>query len=387
MYAPLVAGQADAVFGSRMMTTYGGPLKGGMPLYKFVGNKILTFIANRALGMNLTEFHSGYRAYNLHALRRIDFSKMTDDFHFDTEIIIKLHHQHFKIHEVPIPTYYGNEICYVNGMKYAGNVVRAISRYHRTLRGVRLYPEFGEYHLHYPLKESRNSSHDLCRQLCGRDNEVLDVGCGEGFFARTIQENGNRVVGVDALPWPQQDDAFEQYVSADLDHGLSDAMPQLRGHCFDVVLLQDVLEHLRRPEQILEDCRSLLKEGGRVVVSVPNVANILVRLSLLFGRFEYTERGILDRTHLRFFTGRSARRLLEDNGYEVVAQKMTVMPIELALGVSAGHWSMRFCNRLLTAMTRLFPGLLGYQVLLLGKRKDVLEPVAASLTQPRRRAA
>src|SRR5580704_12522307 len=119
LYRPIVAGEADAVFGSRMMKDYGGPLKGGMPLYKYAGNRILSIFENRSLGLHLTEFHSGYRAYNLHALRNIDFTHMTDDFHFDTEIIIKLQHQHYSIKEVPIPTYYGSEICYVNGMKYA----------------------------------------------------------------------------------------------------------------------------------------------------------------------------------------------------------------------------------------------------------------------------
>src|ERR1039457_6523901 len=82
LYRPIVDGTADAVFGSRMMKTYGGPLKGGMPLYKYTGNRILTVFENGSLGMDLTEFHSGYRAYNLHALKEIDFSKMTDKFHF-----------------------------------------------------------------------------------------------------------------------------------------------------------------------------------------------------------------------------------------------------------------------------------------------------------------
>ena len=122
LYHPIVTGEADAVFGSRMMKDYGGPRKGGMPLYKYVGNRILTTFENRALGMHLTEFHSGYRAYSMDALKQIDFSKMTDDFHFDTEIIIKLQHQGFRIHEVPIPTYYGDELCYVNGLKYAVDV-------------------------------------------------------------------------------------------------------------------------------------------------------------------------------------------------------------------------------------------------------------------------
>jgi hypothetical protein len=99
-----VSEQADAVLGSRMMPTYGGPLKGRMPLYKYVGNRILTWFENRALGTRLTEFHSGYRAYRLDALRRIELSRMADGFHFDTQIIVKLHHQRFRIKEIPIPT-------------------------------------------------------------------------------------------------------------------------------------------------------------------------------------------------------------------------------------------------------------------------------------------
>src|SRR5262249_30101733 len=133
LYQPLASGHADAAFGSRMMPDFGGPLQGGMPLYKYMGNKILTRYANYCLGMNLTEFHSGYRAYSLAALRQIDFSRMTDDFHFDTQIIIKLQHQGFRIREIPIPTYYGGEICYVNGMKYAKDVFKAVRRYRRTI--------------------------------------------------------------------------------------------------------------------------------------------------------------------------------------------------------------------------------------------------------------
>jgi hypothetical protein len=72
-------------------------------------------------------------------------SRMTDDFHFDTEIIIKLNHQGFRLKEVPIPTFYGNEICYVRGLKYAFDVVRAVQRYRSTVRSDRRFPEFDEY--------------------------------------------------------------------------------------------------------------------------------------------------------------------------------------------------------------------------------------------------
>jgi hypothetical protein len=100
------------------------------------------------------------------------------------------------------------------------------------------------------------------------------------------------------------------------------------------------------------------------VVTVPNVANITVRLALLFGRFEYAPRGILDNTHLRFYTRRSARRLLQHNDYEVEKQTVTVMPVELALGESPRRWWMRAVNCLLAGFTWMFPGLFGYQVLL-----------------------
>src|SRR5579872_5027656 len=119
--APIGVG---AVFGSRMIKPRQA-LKGGMPFYKFVGNRILSTIQNRLLGTGLSEFHSGYRVYATRALRQIPFERNTNDFHFDTEIIIQLTFAKQRIIEHPIPTYYGDEICRVNGMKYASNVVRA----------------------------------------------------------------------------------------------------------------------------------------------------------------------------------------------------------------------------------------------------------------------
>ena len=119
---PLRLGQADAVFGSRMMSRFGA-LRGGMPVYKFVGNRILTWIQNRLLRASLTEFHTGYRVYSVAALRRIPFRLNSNVFHFDTEIIIQLLNAHQRILELPIPTYYGDEICRVNGIGYAKDVV------------------------------------------------------------------------------------------------------------------------------------------------------------------------------------------------------------------------------------------------------------------------
>ena len=117
MVAPIVSGRADVVFGSRMITQ-GGARKGGMPLYKFVGNKILTTLQNRLAKVSLTEWHSGYRAYSVASLRKINFLKNSDYFDFDSQIILQMIGARQRIVEIEIPTFYGDEISRVNGIKY-----------------------------------------------------------------------------------------------------------------------------------------------------------------------------------------------------------------------------------------------------------------------------
>ena len=113
----------DVVIGSRMIKKKNA-LKGGMPLYKLIGNIILTKIQNFLLNKNLAEFHSGYRIYSVKSLKSIPFHLNTNDFHFDTEILIQLFIINSKIKEISIPTFYGDEICHVNGMKYDFNIVK-----------------------------------------------------------------------------------------------------------------------------------------------------------------------------------------------------------------------------------------------------------------------
>ena len=367
MYAPLVRGEADAVFGSRMMKDFGGPLKGGMPLYKYLGNRVLTAFENRALGLHLTEFHSGYRAYNLHALAQIKLDKMTDDFHFDTEIIIKLHHQNFRILEVPIPTFYGDEICYVNGLKYAKAILRAVYRYTETARAVRRYPEYEEYFVPYAIKRSLYSSHYYAARFIGTQQRVLEIGSGDGKFGSELVRAGNHVTGVDPRPAVPLAAGYDNVIRADFEEGLKPALGSAAQR-FDRVLLLDVLEHLRNPDPLLEDCKNLLSERGKLIVSVPNAVNATVRLMVLFGRFRYRDRGILDWSHLRFLTARTAVELLQRHGYRVSGRHYTVMPLERVVPVTAGNRLLRFANRLLRAVTAVAPGLLAYEILLVAER-------------------
>ena len=368
MYGPLVRGEAEAVFGSRMMKDFGGPLKGGMPLYKYVGNRVLTLFENKALGLNLTEFHSGYRAYNLHALAKIKLDKLTNDFHFDTEIIIKLHHQNFRITEVPIPTFYGDEICYVNGMKYARAILRAVNRYIATSRSVRSYPEYEEYFVPYQIKQSLYSSHYYARKLVGTGQRVLEIGCSDGAFGTELAQAGNRMVGIDPCPSGADAKAYEAVLERDLSEGLGELTTPIDRASFDRVLLLDIVDHFRDPAKLIRDCRQVLAARGKLIVSVPNAVNFTVRWMMFWGSFRYSDRGILDWSHLRFFTRKSIAQLLESEGYRVTARYSTIVPLERLVAVRPDNRFLRAANAALHVMTSVAPGLFGYQVILVAER-------------------
>jgi 2-polyprenyl-3-methyl-5-hydroxy-6-metoxy-1,4-benzoquinol methylase len=160
-------------------------------------------------------------------------------------------------------------------------------------------------------------------RLVGSGHSVLDLGCSSGALAEALTRAGNRVTGVD-------NDAAAIEVAAGraeraLVHDLTDGggLAAKLGARFDRVVLADVLEHLPDPPRLLDALHALLAPGGRIVVSLPNVAAWTVRLSLLFGRFEYAESGIMDRTHLRWFTNASAKRMLGATGFEVVRRDLT----------------------------------------------------------------
>ncbi len=121
------------------------------------------------------------------------------------------------------------------------------------------------------------------------------------------------------------------------------------------------MEHLADPEALLERIRGWLKDGGILFVSLPNIANVSIRLALLFGHFRYTERGILDRTHFSFYTRSSARHLLENTGFRVRAWEPAAMPYELALpGLGRAPWSTP-TRAFSQVSARAWPTLFGYQ--------------------------
>jgi 2-polyprenyl-3-methyl-5-hydroxy-6-metoxy-1,4-benzoquinol methylase len=328
--APLERGECDAVLGSRMMIK-GAARKGGMPLYKYVGNRILTRFENQMLGTDLYEFHSGYRAYSVSALSRLPFERNSDGFDFDTQIIIQLIDAGKRIVEVPIPTYYGDEICYVDGLKYAKDVSAAVLRYRLATVGITSGGDIGVGD-EYALKEGRESSHAVILRWLGQmpPARVLDLGCSGGLLSERIRALGHDVTGVDVIELPRIRDRVDRFIQADLDEGLPTDVYE--DGPFDVVLAADVLEHVRTPELVLEQCRHALAPRGTLIASVPNFGHWYARGRTALGLFDYDQRGILDRGHVRFFTRRGLLRRLRAAGFAILRSEATGVPLDTLTG-------------------------------------------------------
>jgi len=131
---PILENKADAVFGSRMLNKRDA-LKGGMPKYKWIGNQILTLVQNKLTNQNFSEWHSGYRAYRVEALKKLELGSLSNGFRFDTQIILELLGAKQRISEIAIPTFYGDEVSHVNGLEYAREIIWDTIR-HRVKYGV-----------------------------------------------------------------------------------------------------------------------------------------------------------------------------------------------------------------------------------------------------------
>lgn len=189
---------------------------------------------------------------------------------------------------------------------------------------------------------------------------VLDCGCGAGDNARRLAARGCSVTGITISPVELElASSFCQRVClGDLNQGL----PEMVGTGYDIVVMSHVLEHLANPSTLLRDAKKALREGGMVAVALPNVAFYPLRCRLLLGRFEYTETGVLDSTHLRFYTFDSGKRLLEASGYRVlVARASGNFPLWRLRAMMPG----RLVDRINGTAVRLFPNLFGVQSLYL----------------------
>lgn len=348
-----------AVFGSRMLNKRDA-LRGGMPLYKFVGNQILTRFQNLILGSNLSEFHTGYRVYSVDALRKLPLALNTNDFHFDTEIIVQMLFSGAPVRELPIPTHYGDEVCHVDGMQYAWDVVKASVKARLVRLGVFFDPKYSvgsDVSANYVSKFDFYSTHAVALTHVPDGSVVLDLGCADGYLSEKLHTDKQcRIFSVDMAD--SKAVAGCQYIQCDLNGPL----PDVPWQTLDRIVLLDVIEHLNSPEKFLEQLRHKLSGNSKVkvVVSSGNVCFFVTRLMMFLGQFNYGRRGILDITHTRLFTVASLERVLRYAAYTIEKRDYIPAPYPLAIGL---NWVSRLMIAVNRFLARILPGLFAYQAM------------------------
>ncbi|MGZ8161821.1 MAG: glycosyltransferase [Methylobacter sp.] len=381
MIKPLAEQKADAVFGSRM-TIKKNALKGGMPPYKFMANFMLTAIQNAILCSHFSEFHTGYRAYSVPALKHIPFLYNSDWFDFDTDIIIQMTDQGIRVIEIPIPTHYGDEICHVDNLRYGVAILKSCLQSRMQRYGVFYHRKFdyktsftyegvSDNHYHYENKSSFDSSHTFALSLVLDGETIQDVGCGEGYIARALQSRGCVVHGVDGYT-PTDLAPFASFTLINLNQEVGWEKIWPKTNC-DVILLLDIVEHLDNPEEFMENIFQHIKgTHTRIIITTPNIAFVIMRFMLFLGHFEYGNHGILDKTHKRLFTFSSLRRLIEQSGFVIETQRGIPVPFPLAFGNNSISRHVLTVNKWLIALSK---GLFSFQIGMVLKPKDDFETI------------
>ena len=380
MVDPILNDQYDVMLGSRMMNKQDA-LAGGMPMYKWIGNQILTWTENKLLGQHLSEYHTGFRAYSVNALSKIPFQYNSKYYDFDTDILIQLADNHFRIGEMPIPTRYGDEISRVNGFKYAWMIMRSCVQSRFVRMGLFYKPKF-DYHLNrdpsslYGPKFTISSSHKLAFEQIPQNATVLDLGAGPGYMAKELTAKKAKVFSVDRTITDDLITYSEKAIECDLNDLNIDLLPDET----NVVLLLDVLEFLDSPENLLLKIRQKYAPlQPDVLISVGNVAFFLTRFSLFFGNFNYGRLGILEIRKKRLFTLKSLKRMLKDQGYKIQKVKGIPAPYHKALPKHKTiSWVLQKLNSLLIYLSK---GLFSYQVFITAKPSLTLDQLLDNARQ------
>ena len=222
-------------------------------------------------------------------------------------------------------------------------------------------------HSPYHDKPGRWSSHlrIVARlNVLAAHEKVLDVGSGTGTLARMCQNNSLRFFGIEAnRNWAQIASPFYEKIWVQSIDIIDEEF--LKG--YDVIILGDVIEHLMAPDDTLKKLVTLQSSDSIFIISVPNIANLWIRLNLLFGRFDYTHRDILGRTHLRFFIQKTLIAMIKNAGLVIVSVQATPIQLELV----STYFITQPEKALQTALvwlTYLFPALLGYQFIVEAKK-------------------
>lgn len=200
-------------------------------------------------------------------------------------------------------------------------------------------------------------SHMKLIGMVEENKNVLDVGCSSGYLAEHLRKKGCKIFGIE-----KEKEAIKKakefcYNVIDGDLDVIESLPCQEKY-FDVILFADILEHLKDPKRVLVLFKKYLKDDGCIILSIPNIANIRIRIKLLFGIFNYEKYGILDETHLRFFTKETIIELIKDSGYRILEYDITPgVPYKIQHYLSLSN---RFCY----GLAKRFDTLLSLQFIL-----------------------
>lgn len=187
---------------------------------------------------------------------------------------------------------------------------------------------------------------------------MLDVGCGNGYLGALLAERGYSVTGVERKDGYQQPFPNSvRLVEADLEDGLPDLLPG----SFDYVLCADILEHLRDPAALLGQLCGVLRPGGSLVASLPNSGNVYFRLNVMAGRFPQEDKGLFDRTHVRFFMWAGWDNLLRSSGWRIQSVEPTGIPVGLAVPAWEDTAVVRIAERVCYGLAKLRKTVFAYQ--------------------------
>src|SRR5260221_1101481 len=204
-----------------------------------------------------------------------------------------------------------------------------------------------------------NGNLDILSLVEGDKKYILDVGCGNGANAHLLASRGHIVDGISISE--SELATARPYLHRYWLHNLEQGLPDLAEGSYDVVICSHVLEHIGYPDKLLTDIRRMLKNGGHLIVALPNLLFYKSRLELMKGNFRYEETGIWDYTHLRWYTFDSAKKLLEDKGFIIEVATVTG---ELPLN---GLWKRimpaALRAQIFRCLKRLSHGFFGYQLL------------------------
>lgn len=193
-----------------------------------------------------------------------------------------------------------------------------------------------------------------------KNKQILDVGCGDASLGKILEKKENKVTGIEMNPESAR--LARKNISNVIEEDALAAVKKLKKDFFDVVILSDFIEHIPYPDIFLKELKHLIRKGGFIIISVPNIANFTTRFDLLFGRFDYKKHGIMDSTHLRFFTKKTISKLVSAAGYKI--KKLDITPVipsflERTMIERLVYWISKFCK-----------GLLAYQFVILAEPVD-----------------